>query len=70
MSTKRCFEKKRNFAFNLNQGFVTENLRQYNLYVIIRKKTLFVIRSKFSFQINEKQSFRQSRFKICDSLHL
>ena len=58
------------FTFYLNRRFVTENLRRYNLYAIIQKKTLFNIYSKLFFEMNEKQSFRQSRFKICDMFYL
>ena len=38
---------KKNFTFYLNQLIVIENLRRHCLYAIIRKKTLFDIRSKF-----------------------
>ena len=38
MSTKCSFEKEKKLIFHLNQRFVIENLRRYNLYVILRKK--------------------------------
>ena len=64
MLTKNCFEKE-NFTFYLNQLFVTKNLRRHSLHAIIRKKTLFAIRSKKFFEINKKQRFRQSNIRIC-----
>ena len=69
-SCQRKIVSKKNLTFYLNQRFVTKNLRRHNLYAIIRKKTLFNIRSKEFFEMNKKQNFRQSRFKICDSFHL
>ena len=70
MSTKDWYEVKKNFTFYLNQRFVTESLCRHSLYAIIRKKTLFDIRLKEFYAINEKQSFRRNKFKIWDSFHL
>ena len=67
---RKTASKQKSFTFYLNQRFVTENLRRHNSYAIIRKKTLLNIRSKESFEMNEKQSFRQYRFRICNSFHL
>ena len=49
---------------------MTESMRRYCLYAIIWKKTLFDIRSKESFEMNWKQSFREDRLRICSSLYI
>ena len=67
---QRKIVSKKNLIFHLNQRFVIENLRRHNLYTIMRSKILFNIDSKESFEINEKQNFRQNIFKICDLFQL
>ena len=49
---------------------MTESMRWYCSYAIIWKKTLSDIRSKEFLRMSWKQSFRESRFRICSSLHI
>ena len=68
--SEKLVRKIKKFYISSKSTFYDKNLRRHSFYAIIRKKTLFNIRSKKSFEMNEKQNFRQNKFKICNSFHL